>query len=168
MLDIWEAQFWENQWAEYYSTWEMMLLEQIMLVIGGHNSVCLSHIWNKLSLTMKPRNLKLRISMITTKLQERNSILIQLSKSFHKKLLWSFKHMMSLALKHGKQFAKFQEIISKPFIKDLELHCRSLEKVITILSLPKCLNNLMRKGLLKKTIPQLRKVWRLIKKVPKK
>lgn len=74
--------------------------------------------------------------MIIIKQQERNLIVIQILKSYLKKQLSDFKPMTSLALKHGNQFVKFQEITSAKFIRDSILNFKNSGKaIITRLSL---------------------------------
>jgi len=70
---------------------------------------------------MKLNNLKLKILMIIIEQQEKDLILILNLKSYHKKLLFNCKLMMKVALKLGNLFVKYQEAISKRFIKDLTL-----------------------------------------------
>lgn len=145
-----------------------MLPELIMSEIGEHSLVCLSHTWNKLSQTMKLLSLKSKILMIITKLQEKDSILILISRDYLRKQSLNCKLMMNLALKPGNLSARFQEIISVEFIKDLILSLMNTERVIITLSFLPWSRNSTRKILSKKTIPQLKKELRLRKNKTKK
>lgn len=76
--------------------------------------------------------------MIIIKQQERNLIVIQILKSCLKKQLLDFKPMTSLALKHGNQFAKFQEITSAKSIRDWILNFKNSDKAIITRLFPLC------------------------------
>lgn len=106
--------------------------------------------------------------MIITKQQERNLIVIQISKSCLKKQLSDFKPMTSLALKHGNQFAKSQEITSAKSIKDSILNFKNLERAIITHLSRLCWKSSKKKDWLNKMIPQLRKEWRLRKNKERK
>lgn len=82
---------------------------------------------------MKQVSLKFKILMIITELLEKDSILIPISRDYLRKRLLNCKLMMNLALKPGNLSARFQEIISAKFIKDLILSLMNTERVITTL-----------------------------------
>jgi hypothetical protein len=83
---------------------------------------------------MKLLSLKSKILMIITKLREKDSILILISRDYLRKQSLNCKLMMNLALKPGNLSARFQEIISVEFIKDLILSLMNTERVIITLS----------------------------------